>query len=550
MAFLIYPAGTEIGSFILESFLDRDDAGCLYLARNKADNSPVSVKVLNGGLTPELLREAAVFSSENSLPFIRVLGTGEERSGLIVMEYICALSLAEHILAGKRFSGNELKQITLSLADALDLLHAGGLEKRSLTVDNIFLCGETIRIGGIGAVSRNSAVSDACTVLQKIADSAAEDASPLAARLKKLDPAEGISGIRDAISAPQSVPGKSGAVKTAVVLLSCGVLAAGAWGTYRYMEHSAEKNPPPLRVVENTLSASYHSPGIAVHKLSALPAKPAPVKSAPEKRKPVKSVPKPVKKTHIAKAPAAPPEKKAPAVIADAAARGNIRLLRRLILEKHDVNLPDANGKTAMFYAAAAGWTGMIDMLVNAGAKITPADIAGAKDRFTRSYLIAKMNGTPIPARTRPAVQSAPPRPVQPSTANWLRSKKRWHITLESAVAEAVKDRKKILVLITGSDWCPPCKKLDKEVLDSAAFRKLTKNLELLYIDMPKHKKMPESQRKYNSNLERSLRRSGGVPATLILDSRGKPLRTIVGFRNRDHYLLQLDRMLKSTPSR
>jgi thioredoxin-related protein len=50
----------------------------------------------------------------------------------------------------------------------------------------------------------------------------------------------------------------------------------------------------------------------------------------------------------------------------------------------------------------------------------------------------------------------------------------------------AKKENKRILIILTGSEWCAPCKKMDKNVIEKSEFQKYAKqNLVLFLIDLP-----------------------------------------------------------------
>ena len=51
-----------------------------------------------------------------------------------------------------------------------------------------------------------------------------------------------------------------------------------------------------------------------------------------------------------------------------------------------------------------------------------------------------------------------------------------WKTDIKAAIAEAQKSKKQILVLLTGSDWCGYCMKLDKAVFSHKSFPALAKN--------------------------------------------------------------------------
>ena len=63
-----------------------------------------------------------------------------------------------------------------------------------------------------------------------------------------------------------------------------------------------------------------------------------------------------------------------------------------------------------------------------------------------------------------------------------------WLTTFDAAMAEAESTGKPVLVVFTGSDWCPHCRTLEKNVLDTPTFRDWAAGrLVLLVIDLPQH---------------------------------------------------------------
>jgi len=70
-----------------------------------------------------------------------------------------------------------------------------------------------------------------------------------------------------------------------------------------------------------------------------------------------------------------------------------------------------------------------------------------------------------------------------------------WLVDFAKAKAQSAKEGKPILMEFTGSDWCPPCKALHKNVLTSAVFKKqMPEKFILLKLDNPrdKSKQTPE----------------------------------------------------------
>ena len=56
-----------------------------------------------------------------------------------------------------------------------------------------------------------------------------------------------------------------------------------------------------------------------------------------------------------------------------------------------------------------------------------------------------------------------------------------WKSNFEEAKAEAMKQEKNILLVFSGSDWCAPCIKLDKNIWQSEEFKKYSDQNYILY---------------------------------------------------------------------
>src|SRR6266581_5754679 len=70
-----------------------------------------------------------------------------------------------------------------------------------------------------------------------------------------------------------------------------------------------------------------------------------------------------------------------------------------------------------------------------------------------------------------------------------------WLIDLAKAQAQAKTEKKMVFMDFTGSDWCPPCKALHKNVLTSKEFEAFAKdNLVLVLVDFPTGKVLPADQ--------------------------------------------------------
>jgi thioredoxin-related protein len=110
-----------------------------------------------------------------------------------------------------------------------------------------------------------------------------------------------------------------------------------------------------------------------------------------------------------------------------------------------------------------------------------------------------------------------------------------WQGDFNSATTQAAKEDKLILVNFSGSDWCIPCIRLRKEVLESPVFEDYAKDhLVLVRADFPRQKKnqLDAAQVKRNEALADKYNPDGVFPFTLLLDKNGRVLKKWEGFPN------------------
>lgn len=108
-----------------------------------------------------------------------------------------------------------------------------------------------------------------------------------------------------------------------------------------------------------------------------------------------------------------------------------------------------------------------------------------------------------------------------------------WLTNINKAKIEAAQSNKLILLNFSGSDWCIPCIRLHKEVFESEAFKNYAnEHLVLVNADFPRLKKnqLSKEQEKENDALAEQYNPKGDFPLTLLLDSKGKVLKTWEGF--------------------
>lgn len=121
-----------------------------------------------------------------------------------------------------------------------------------------------------------------------------------------------------------------------------------------------------------------------------------------------------------------------------------------------------------------------------------------------------------------------------------------WSGDFDAAKIQAAKEHKLILINFSGSDWCGPCIRLRKEILESATFENYASgHLILVRADFPRQKKnqLAKDQVKRNEALADKYNAEGKFPFTLLVDENGKVLKTWDGFPDisAENFVAQID---------
>ena len=105
-----------------------------------------------------------------------------------------------------------------------------------------------------------------------------------------------------------------------------------------------------------------------------------------------------------------------------------------------------------------------------------------------------------------------------------------WMDDYDAAFKTAREKSHPVLLLFTGSDWCPLCMELKRKVLSTPEFKKFAaEKFVLLYVDFPAHTKLPAELEKRNRRLLEKTEIEG-FPTTFILAPDGKEIGRIVGY--------------------
>jgi len=97
-----------------------------------------------------------------------------------------------------------------------------------------------------------------------------------------------------------------------------------------------------------------------------------------------------------------------------------------------------------------------------------------------------------------------------------------WGENYEKAAAQAKSENKLLLLDFTGSDWCPWCIKLNKEVFSQPEFKEFaSKNLILVEVDFPQTKPQSGTVKAQNQRLQDKFGIQG-YPTVVVLNAAGK----------------------------
>ncbi|MBE5321908.1 thioredoxin family protein [Pedobacter sp. MR2016-19] len=125
-----------------------------------------------------------------------------------------------------------------------------------------------------------------------------------------------------------------------------------------------------------------------------------------------------------------------------------------------------------------------------------------------------------------------------------------WMGNFTEAQKQAKATHKQILINFSGSDWCGPCIRLRKEILESESFEQYAAaNLLLVRADFPRQKKnqLPKEQIKLNEALAEVYNKDGKFPFTVLVDENGKVLKSWDGFpgESPQDFVSEIDKLKK-----
>ena len=120
----------------------------------------------------------------------------------------------------------------------------------------------------------------------------------------------------------------------------------------------------------------------------------------------------------------------------------------------------------------------------------------------------------------------------------------------DAALRKAAAEKKTVLALFTGSDWCSWCQRLEGEVLSKKAFSdEVGKTFVPVFLDFPSDKSLvPEATQKRNRELAEKYA-IHGFPTVLLLNARGEVVdRTGYKEVGPEKYLAHVNHLVQFAP--
>lgn len=119
-----------------------------------------------------------------------------------------------------------------------------------------------------------------------------------------------------------------------------------------------------------------------------------------------------------------------------------------------------------------------------------------------------------VRAESKPVEKAAEKTPAKPG-------KFKWYTSVKQARKAAAEEKKPVFMLFTGSDWCPYCVKLEKEILSQKDFKDWATKNAILYIADAKG-----GPDKISAEGRKFMKEYGGrgFPTVVITDAEGKKI--------------------------
>jgi len=123
-----------------------------------------------------------------------------------------------------------------------------------------------------------------------------------------------------------------------------------------------------------------------------------------------------------------------------------------------------------------------------------------------------------------------------------------WFTDYVIASEEAKATKRPLIMYLTGSDWCSPCKRLNADFFQSEDFIEKSNKVVLLKVDLPfREDIITHEQREKNQKINKKFNPNKSFPLLVAFDSKGKEIDRIASYSGEDtrYHFEFLDKVLK-----
>ncbi|PPK86206.1 thioredoxin-related protein [Neolewinella xylanilytica] len=106
-------------------------------------------------------------------------------------------------------------------------------------------------------------------------------------------------------------------------------------------------------------------------------------------------------------------------------------------------------------------------------------------------------------------------------------SAQQWVSDYDAALQTAAEEDKAVVLVFSGSDWCAPCIKLDRDIWQDASFQERAAKAFVFYrADFPRKKEnqLSEALAEKNAQLAERYNQRGAFPLVVVLNPEGEVL--------------------------
>jgi thioredoxin-related protein len=161
-------------------------------------------------------------------------------------------------------------------------------------------------------------------------------------------------------------------------------------------------------------------------------------------------------------------------------------------------------------------------LVLGQGCKKKPAGEESTTSAVSQSQP-AQPKTQAVPQNNQPQVQPQVQVQEKPVAGKEQESAPVWMTDIEAAKKKAVAESKDLLLDFTGSDWCPGCIQLEKEVLSRKVFiHEAQKHFVFVIVDFPRKKEQSPLLKQQNEKLAQQYDIQV-FPTVLLADVTGKP---------------------------